>query len=192
MSVRLTKEQIIRLFCYCREGVGSVHRALFARWPELQAYYTAQKRADIRRLTEKLTVPHIAQDNRSVERILETMHSFWPETVFGLRTLWHKAARRWKSHWQLPDSVLHFIIMKLEALLSVLDQLDKPANESLIELRMGLCDCEFLIDFYCHGIPKLVKAQNIDHFEFPYRLTPVSIEELIPATNRRQEAMPIT
>jgi len=75
--MRLSRQALIRLSCYCRQAERTIDRALHSDWQEVRKYYAAERQADLQCLIELL--PH------------ETSGSF--KEIALLRSRWETKSR---------------------------------------------------------------------------------------------------
>jgi len=178
VAVRLDREAVVKLFCYCREAERSVHRALSDPWPDFRAYYGPEKTEPIRRLIESLAGAVQGQGNcpdPAAHRRPFGM-SIW--RLF-LRYWFGRWLVRWEKTWSFPERESYYILGRLEELLRLLACPLKPEAHSLIALRMALCECEGLIEHRCYGLREIQVAHGIDHFNKTVWLPRLSLADVL-------------
>jgi hypothetical protein len=187
MWISVPKQLVLQMFCYSREAERSVDATLFAHWWELREYYAAEKRAAIAQLTAKL---RDTLSNACLASPRLTRNEIWPKpSPLGqlIRVLFGRWIAPWKKAWRFPSQEIRFIVSNLTTVLSFLEAGDRPANQALIDLRMDLYTGEYLIEWRCHGLPELVRAQKIEHFHGPLHIRLVKMEDLIGQPDHAQE-----
>jgi len=73
---------------------------------------------------------------------------------------------------------LAFIHVTLAAFNKILDAAQPHAHTSLIELRLDLNTCEWIIENRMLGIPELGLAQNVEHYGQSDFVQHVTLEEM--------------
>ena len=162
MWVQLSRKTVVRIYCYCREGERSVDAALWTPWPELTNYYGAQRIAAIRQTIEELERSLGDRQGCSCRRRDELTQR--APTPGLLRVLFGKWFGQTKTAWPLLPQEIQFFASSLLRLLQFLSIPEKPSQEELINLRMDLHACQYLVECRCYGLPELAKAQRIEHF----------------------------
>jgi hypothetical protein len=180
MMVRLDKESVVRLFCYCREAERSVHRALGDPWPEFQAYYGAEKVAPIRCLVGKLREALGDRNLSPLSSGRERPLGIGPGRFF-LRYWFGRWLVRWEKCWSFSGRDICFIVTTLEALFRLFGTASKPHADALVALRMAFYDCERVIEGRCYGLREIERASRIDHFHsspgFPWVQLPEILKD---------------
>jgi hypothetical protein len=182
MWIPIPKELIIQLYCYSRQAERSVDAALWTTWAELRDYYGEEKLAAIRLLIGKLrslSPTSAASPPSSGEEITKAVSS---PSLF--RVLFGGWIAAWKKVYLFTHREISFMAVTLNCLFHTLRATDRPTNEALIALRMDLHACEYLIECRCYGLPQLVRAVRIEHFNQARHLVPVKMDDLIPSTGR--------
>jgi hypothetical protein len=178
VRIKLSKETILRLFCYCREGERSVHRALSANWSDLRAYYSETKRTEIKQLIKKLrqVAGQPVADGLSLTRNEAGKIVSAPGIIryyLGRWLVQHKKA------WTFPLLAIQFMALTLHSLVRFVEEEIKPDTGSLISLRMDLCVCQSLIEGRCHGLAEIERAKWIEHFQMTEWLPKVTLTDIL-------------
>ncbi len=179
MRVRLDKETVLRLYCSCREAERSVHRALADPWPEFRAYYGAEKRAEIAGLIERAG-PLLGRlgpcPTPPADEEIE-----WLSTALGyfFRACFGRWLARWEKRWSFDQKEVCYLAATLARLLRLLDNTEKPAPQTLIELRRTFFLCSRVIGRRCHGLRELKLAARIDHFHKTEWLPRVTLADVL-------------
>src|SRR5262249_31818184 len=150
--------EVLKLFCFCREAERSIHRALSDPWHDFLAYYTAARRMDITQTVEAANqllgrFPACSQPPSPTE-----IHKR-PSGSYMVRNCLGRWLARWQTSWAFAAAEVCFFAVTLSALLRLLNEPQKPENDRLIELRMAFCDCEWIIESHCCGLPELDLAR---------------------------------
>jgi hypothetical protein len=176
--MRLDKESVVKLYCYCREAERSVHRALSDPWPDFLAYYGADKTDPIRQLIQGLAgaarkagpcpdpPPNVGVLDMSVWRMF-------------VRFCFGRWLVRWETGWSFPEREICYILGRLEALFRLLASPTRPEPQVLIALRMAFCECEHIIAQRCYGLRGIEIAQGIDHFNKTAWLPQVTLADVL-------------
>lgn len=164
VRLALGREQIVALSCLCRQGERSVHRALGASWEAFRAFYGAERQSRVESCQQELldlvgsagAIP----DRANRETVLARIRA---PGVF--RVLLGGWLARWKREWWFSPVEIGFTARVLQSLVATVEAAARPSQTSLIDLRMNLWACTYLIDCRCHGLPELQTARL--HRAFP-------------------------
>ena len=178
MAVRLDKEVVVSLYCYCREAERSVHRAIGDPWPEFQRYYSPEKTAAICKLIEEISEVAGTPMPCPSPAAREAEFGIGPWRFF-LRYWFGRWLARWESAWSFPQREVCYFLGRLEGLLRLLITPAKPDTQSLIALRMAFYQCEWIIGRRCYGLPELELADRIDHFNKTEWLPRVTLDDVL-------------
>jgi hypothetical protein len=178
VTVRLDKESVVRLYCYCREAERSVHRALSDPWPEFRAYYGPAKTVPIHGLLENLATA--VRAGGSCPDVSEREEGFGiARWRFFLRYWFGRWLVRWEEGWFFPRREVCYMLGRLEALFRLLDAPTKPDAATLIALRKAFCECERIIEGRCYGLCEIEFARGIDHFNKTAWLPHVTLTDVL-------------
>jgi hypothetical protein len=161
--MRLDRESVLKLFCYCREAERSVHHALDAPWPDFQAYYAPDKTEAIESLIGQLSVGLTPGGTGLVPAESSEGHGMAPWRFF-FRYWFGRLIAPWERSWTFPERDVRHILATLTSLLRLLDVPARPDAHALIALRMAFYDCQRIIEGRCYGLRELEQARRIDHF----------------------------
>jgi hypothetical protein len=178
MKVRLSRDEVLKLYCYCREAERSIHRALCDPWTEFTAYYEPSKRVLMSQAIDSLNVLlEQAEPCPTASSRAEL------EKRIRRPSLLRLCLGRWltylESGWSFASQEACFIGATLGSLLRLLNAPQKPENSHLIDLRMNFCTCQRIIEHRCHGLPGLQLAARIDHFNKTEWLPRVSLADVL-------------
>jgi hypothetical protein len=162
--VRLDKESVLRLYCYCREAERSLHRALTAPWAGFRAYYGTDKAGAIRSFREQLARKCPGACRSSPLPDVGGVPGM-PVWRLFVRYWFGRWLARWEKQWSFPEDELCITLAGLDALLGLLDAPARPDADVLIGLRMHFYNCQRFIGHRCLGLPDIEKAARIDHFD---------------------------
>jgi hypothetical protein len=161
MGVKLNRDTIVALYCFCRQAERSLDFALGSdeQWRRLREYYDPQKREQLSSIFRVLT--RLGADCRNVPARTSVVRvSFLAPFLFLL----HRIANVWKSAWSFSLAEISFVFASLTKFASLLS-VEKPATHNeLIELRMDLSTCEWIIACRTCGLPELRQADHVEHF----------------------------
>jgi hypothetical protein len=190
--IRLEKEMVLRLFCTSCQGYRSVHRALQqGHWTAFQTYYSPEKREAIRRDIKWLVnltflpcrdLPPLNAD--AMSRITPSLGLF--------RVLFGRWFSRRKRTWQFAVEEIRFLTSRLQHLLDLLDQPERPPAEELISLRIDLCNCSGIFEMHCYGLPELERARYIEHFDQTEWVPHWRLREILGETEMARSSSPTT
>jgi hypothetical protein len=180
--VRLSKEQILELFCYCCQAMRSVHRAHATEsWSDFQHYYAGDRIEGVRGLIDGLG--KLAPSSRNGGVRLSRQEVGLAVPVPGVfRYLFGRWFTRWQRAWLFAEREIRFITATLQSLLELLALPDKPPAEVLIALRQDLGSCSGIIDMRCYGLEELDRARYIEHFDRTEWVRHYKLEEILPET----------
>jgi hypothetical protein len=176
--VRLGKTDVLKVYYFCREAERSVHRALSDPWPDFLAYYAPSRRADILATTELMN-SLLGRSGLCREPPTRNEIEKLPLRVSLWRACFGRWLARWERSWSFSPPEVCFIAAVLTSLLRLLDELQKPAAEALIDLRLSFCDCQWIIERHSHGLPELRLADEVDHFNKTDSLPRVSLSDVL-------------
>jgi hypothetical protein len=176
MICRLRKQSAVGLYCWCRQAERSIDLTLtgdLAQWARLKEYYDEHKREGIGSALKELKAlgVHLLKPPAHEE---VAYLSFWSPFLY----LFRRMLNPFKSAWSFSKDELTFIYSILDAVLRTLDSSERPDQDSLIQLRMRLYDCQWIIGNRMCGLPEFDKATYIEHFCQSRHLTPVTLEEM--------------
>jgi hypothetical protein len=86
--------------------------------------------------------------------------------------------RNHRNEWYFPIRELSFFVTTLIALIALLDSAERPDQAVLVDQRMNLFTCEYMIKYRLAGVRELGRAAGIEFLgqsEFDTRIT---LEEL--------------
>lgn len=175
MKGRLGKTTAIALVCYCRQAERSVDRVLTAprQWSSFVAYYDEHKRAAIMEL--------IAQLSRAGSEHAENLsRDDFAENVF-IGAIWSLVGpllNKAKRYWSFTEKELSFFRSTLETLLRILQLPEIPKNQELVQVRMDLYVCQWIIDRRMLGVRELRDVARIEHFNQPEFLEHVTLRQM--------------
>jgi hypothetical protein len=100
--------------------------------------------------------------------------SFWSPFLY----LFRRVLNPFSTVWSFSKDELAFIYSVLDTVLRTLSSTARPDQEFLIDLRMRLYDCQWMIGNRMCGLRELDKATYVEHFCQAPHLTPVTLEEM--------------
>ena len=171
----LTKNTALLLFCCFRQAERSIHYAQSCpnQWPQFVAYYERAKQSQI------AAVIGLLKDASAGETSVSSRHDLGQS---GLRSVGQLLAaflcNPLKRAWSFSVQELCFFSAKLEHLLSVLDDSERRANKELIELRLDLFQCHYIISRKLVGLSEIRKADAIEHFNQSEYVTHVTFADI--------------
>jgi hypothetical protein len=177
MPLQLSRSTALTLFSVCRQAERSVHYALSCpgHWAEFVAFYDREKLGPVNSLLPIL--------KRAVGDLLitPTCESFTERNVIVeiLTALVRRVRNMWKKVWLMSGSEAAFISASLGKLLEILGQPECPRIEGLIELRMDLCLCQWILRRKLIGLPEFRIASAVEHFFQSDHVKHVTLQELI-------------
>jgi hypothetical protein len=174
VTCRLEKESAVALYCWCRQAERSLDFALTGgagQWTRFVAYYDERKRKGMARVLELLRAfgVHLLPVQEKVARL-----SWWSPFLYR----WRRMVNPFKTAWSFSKEELAFIYSGLETVLMTLDCRAKPDQQRLIQLRMRLYDCQWIIGNHLCGSGELDRAASVEHFCQAPHLAAVTIEEM--------------
>lgn len=175
MRIRLEKRLATLLYSCIRQAERSLHFALSnkAQWGDFIRYYNVARRKAITSLLGNLRILNANGDSvRGRQRVSHS--SFARPGIFLLNLL----TRSIRTSWRFSGDDLAFLFAALSAFYDVLDAAQPPAHASLIELRLDLYSCEWIIENRMLGIPELRLAQNVEHYGQSGFVQHVTLEEM--------------
>lgn len=176
MGIRLTKDLVLRLFCYAREAERSVDAALFAKWSELRGYYDADKIAALSATVACLKA--LAPDGPDGGPPFTGEEICQRAAIGSLRTLCRRLIARTKRDWLFHDPEVVFMRSVLARFLEYLKAPEAPPGDQHITLRTELLHVQFVIEERCQ-LPELRRASRVNHFHYPSHRKPVSVEDVL-------------
>jgi hypothetical protein len=193
MNVILSSENIVELYCICRQAERSVHRALGWHWEAFRAYYGAERQTYLEAWERKLVdlVGPGSQWHSFANRdalVAQVRKPGFFRVIFGA---WFANRRR---TWSFSPAEIAFAARVLYSLIDVIGQALRPADQHLIDLRMDLWACEYLLDCRCHGLSRLERARHVEHFMQTASVPHEALHEIcgssvaVAAMNRRKTA----
>jgi hypothetical protein len=161
MAVKLNKQLILRLYSLAQQGRRSIDFGLSSarQWTLLREYYNDDRLRPIHHLLIELeTLVRVPSQPCSRDQLAD----FRPSWVlsYPVRVL----LNRWRKSWLFPTNEVVFFVTVLSRFLRTLSCKDQPANPMLVDLRMDLTDCQWLIDRRLTGVAALNEALRIEHF----------------------------
>lgn len=192
--IPLNKEFILRLACSLREAERSVHRGLTRPWDDLRQYYGSEKTDAVRELAEQIKqlVPLRVQSLPAPRR--SEIGRFAPGPGF-FQVVLGRWIGKCKKAWSYQDRALWYVATTLDALLRVLASPTRPTDAVLIDLRMDLSACEWVIEAPCPGMPELERTKRIEHFDYTPWVPHVKLAEVLapligPAPGKKLPSIP--
>jgi hypothetical protein len=172
--IALARSSVVKCYCLCHQAERSVHRALLSCWEGFRTYYHPERKAALQGLQQdlaKLIPPNRLCPTRE-EMVCQVPRPGFLQVLLG----------RWlgkrKKEWLFSVSELSFVEKTIGCFLEILQSLDKPSPETLIDCRKDLWACTYLLDCRCHGLSELRLTRMVEHFEQTPWLPHKSVEEL--------------
>ena len=176
MKCRLQKETALGLYFWCRQAERSLDFTLTggaAQWTRFTEYYDDRKRGGLVSALEQLRALGVhwlkPPSNEKVARL-----SVWAPFLY----LFRRVLNPFKRVWSFSDGELAFIYSALDTVLRTLSSMARPDQAFLIELRMRLYDCQWIIGNRMCGLRELDKATYVEHFCQAPHITAVTLEEM--------------
>ena len=161
MRIRLDKRQVIVVCSYCRQAERSVHFAHSNRslWNAFIEYFDSRKKAGIIAIIDELK-------NMDLEPgTVPSREHIAPNSWFDpFSFIFRRVTNPFRSSWTFSRSEIAFIRSKLEAFLGILNHSQPCESDVMIDLRMDLFVCSWMIRNRACGLPMLAKADHIEHF----------------------------
>jgi hypothetical protein len=176
VTCRLEKESAVALYCWCRQMERSIDFALTggaAQWIRFLEYYDDRKRKGMAKALESLRALGVHLLPPPIQNKVARL-SRWSPLLY----LWRRMINSFKTAWSFSNEELAFIYSGLETVLKTLDCRAKPDQEFLIQLRMRMYDCQWIISSHLCGLRELDRAAFVEHFCQAPHLTPVTMEEM--------------
>jgi hypothetical protein len=186
VNCRLAKDSAVGLYCWCRQAERSIDFALTggsAQWSKFTEYYDDRKRAGMASALEELKALGVHLLNPPAHEKVAYL-SLWSPFLYLLKRMRNRS----RAAWVFSKEELAFIYSVLDKFFRTLDSRAKPDQEFLIQLRMRLYDCQWIIGKHLCGLPELARAAYVEHFCQAPQLTPVTLEEMgirLPPALRR-------
>jgi hypothetical protein len=176
VSCRLRKKSAVGLYCWCRQAERSIDFALTggsAQWTRFREYYDARKRDGMLSALEELRAfgVHLLEPPAHDKVAYLSFWSFFPY-------LFRRMLNPFKTAWSFSKDELAFIYAVLDTVLRTLASSARPDQEFLIQLRLRLYDCQWIIGNRLCGLPELNKATYVEHFCQAPHVPVVTLEEM--------------
>ncbi len=178
MSIKMEKDLILRIYCLARQADRSISFALRSSWESFREFYDDDRVNSLKtmvNLLPSIALPSIAQ--KAVPPI--TRGIVGDLTLFRVLSMpWKALFNRIRTSWRFRPIEVQLIRQVFDALVDHIQSPEKPDLRVLVQLRLDLCACEWLIEHKLFGLPILLKAARIEHFCQPDRLPHVKLEEV--------------
>ena len=175
MRVEIDRGFALKLYCYARQAERSVDFALTGpgQWTLLREYYTPERRQALNALGERLR-PIVPSD----QPVLPREHFGKADFIWLLLRPITLILNHAKRTWRFAHTEVRFLTATFDSLLETLSKSSPPPASLLIELRMNLLMCEWIIARRLEGVTELQKASEIEHFCQSAYTRHVTMEEL--------------
>lgn len=186
-SMRITKDQVVLLFCFFRQAERSVDHALSSptQWSDFLRYYDPSKRCLLSELLKSLDHEFVVAGHPSKEPIL--LNNVFLSTIVVILGL---IVNRFKSTWKFSAREVAMFSSSLGKLQEILDGSDFPGSASLIDCRVRCWKCQFIMTCKLAGLDEIRKASDIEHFNQADFRRHFSYEEILPTkTSSRSEML---
>ncbi len=180
MGIQLDKGLVVALYCYCRQAERSLDHALSAdqeHWCALREYYDAEKREGIASILKELT--RLGGDLGNVPARAAIARTPLFPLFAPFRFLIRRIANLWKSSWTFSTDEVNFVLAKLTRFFHLLDGQEPGTHEELVNLRMDLSVCQWILANPTCGLPELRRARHIEHFGQADFIEHISLEKLV-------------
>jgi hypothetical protein len=175
-SVRLSKQAALRLLAVSRQAERSIDAVLHRSqsvWSALREYYGAERR--------KLVTAAIAELGcEGPTRVKMDPRWMAAKARSRLRLLVDCLANKWREAWSVPPDERCFLAGGLIGLLSVLECVQQPPHEDLVQLRLHLTSAVALLENKLWGVRETRRIYDVEYFAPPPWDRLSSISELIP------------
>lgn len=163
-KLTLTKQTVVDLFQTGREAERSIDAVLQDRWERLQDYYQPAKRGHLRELSHDLR-KQLTVDLQppSREELFDLQHA---HRLFWVLVRWFDP---WRTHWSISAIEAAFITTTFDRVLSLLEEVNRPDPERLIQMRMDLHACNYTLESHAGGLPEIKNHRRFDHFNSPWQ-----------------------
>jgi hypothetical protein len=155
------KQLAIVVYCFCRQAERSIDSALSSseQWLRLVDYYAGTKRDGLNGTLDRLkSLGAAGQLAGTRDSVFQSSFASWLR-AFIVRPLNHL-----RSSWYFSKPELAFLYATLAKFVEHLRDVGSPQPGQLIDLRMDLLSCQWIIQRRMGKLPGLEKATNIEHF----------------------------
>jgi hypothetical protein len=176
MTIQIDKALALETYAYARQAERSVDFAIgsVSQWESLRQYYTGPRRDGLVKLVGRLR--GLVRSNS----VIPTRDRFYKQRWTTLIALPFMAIiNQTKSAWRFSEGELVFFAEHLGNLLEILPSGEPPPRAGLIDLRMNLFMCQWIIERHLFGVSELKKANNIEHFCQPMHLRHFLMNEIM-------------
>lgn len=179
MRIRIPRRLALKARCYFWEAERSVHILLdpVSRWSEFSEYFGVQKKAEIADLLQELE-NHLPR-SEVIRRISRADLAQQSKGTGFFRLVFGPWLAPWQSRFAFLPLDLHYLLQSLKDFLAFLGNPQKPDSDFLIQLRMRLCDCGYILEDRCLGWKEMKEATKIRCFGWKPWFPTVTIQEFL-------------
>lgn len=178
MAIVVEKALALRVYCLARQAERSIDFGLHSQimWNEMREFYDEERRSRVesaeralRALIPDGSIPTLNRDGIPDRR-----------TRLVPLYLGRLAINRFRTRWRFPANEVDLLSRTFASLVAVLQLHDKPQANELVDLRLDLAACQWIIGGRLMGISALRKAERIEHFGQAAHVAAVKWEDAFP------------
>ena len=161
MRIEIDKRLALTLYCLARQGERSIDFSLSSarQWALLRDYYQGERRhrlLDLLGELERLALRHPEGYSR------DQWGRAGPGWVLAYPVL--ALINRWRTRWLFSEDQVSFFVTAMTRLVQALSCETQPTTALLIDLRLDLYLCQWILEKKLVGVPFLRSASTIEHF----------------------------
>lgn len=178
MKIMVQKKLALQLYCLARQGERSIDFGLqsLPMWSEMREFFDGRRRSRLE-LAERTVLRLLPEGNLPLstrDEIPDRTAHLFPIYVGRL------ALNRFRSRWRFPVREVAFLARTFKSLVSVLQSPEKPDTNALVNLRLDLAACQWIIAGRLMGVSTLRRTQRIEHFGQSAHVASLKWEDIFP------------
>lgn len=174
------------VFTLARQAERSLDATLFGRWSHLRSYYEGQRAERMMDAVGRLRfvlgtkdLPHHEDLRAGLESETENDERIGMDLITPFRK------HRKDGRFRLVE--IQFMASSLQQFLIFLCSEKRPSRKLLMQLRLDLCQCEYIVEQRCQKAPYLTRAFAVEYLGMSEGARGVQIDEVMNSLFKQHE-----